>query len=52
MGITLQRKDKTSIFCPQPVSSNHTYNIKTKFIGGATAFFLMIIGTWIILNLH
>ncbi len=51
MGITLQRKDKTSIFCPQPISSNHSYGIKTRFIGVVIALSLMLLGSWIIINL-
>jgi hypothetical protein len=52
MGITLQRKDKTSIFCPQPIPSHQSNNIKTRYFGVIAAFSLMIIGTWIIMNLN
>jgi hypothetical protein len=50
MGITLQRKDNTSIFCNQSFSSKNSYSTKNKIIGLFISLSLMTIGMWIILN--
>lgn len=51
MGITLQRKDKTSIICSNPIKSKSNYFIKSRFTGAVIAFSLMAIGIWIMINI-
>jgi len=50
MGVTFQRKDQTSIFCPQHISTKTTFTTKTRSLGLIIAFSLMAIGIWIVIN--
>jgi len=49
MGNILERKDQTSIFCPQSLHYQHILSIKVKVAKMLFAFSLIILGIWIMI---
>lgn len=49
MGVIIERKDKTSIFCPQLLAPRHVSSKKTRFAEVIIAFSLIALGTWIMI---
>ncbi len=50
MGITIKRKDNTSICCSQPLSRRKTNNLKSRIVGLIFSVSLMAIGLLIMIN--
>jgi hypothetical protein len=50
MGLTFQRKDNTSIFCPESLPSLKSDSIRLRIIGFFVAISLLSIGTWIMVS--
>ena len=49
MRNVLKRKDKTSVFCPQKLSSQYQSNLKVRFVELMIASVLIVIGAWIVI---